>query len=114
MKKVIKIFSIIFFISGLAGILIVKNISYQKEMYINNLEVELRNENNKNQLYKLEWEYLISPINLQEISKEISNEEYNKYFVVLDEDDLLNQTNSAQYQDLITVVEPKGIINSSR
>tara|TARA_Y100000741_G_scaffold136457_1_gene102852 strand:+ start:846 stop:1007 length:162 start_codon:yes stop_codon:yes gene_type:complete len=53
MKKVIKIFSIIFFISGLAGILIVKNISYQKEMYINNLEVELRNENNKNQLYKL-------------------------------------------------------------
>ena len=114
MKKVIKIFSIIFFISGLAGILIVKNISYQKEMYINNLEVELRNENNKNQLYKLEWEYLISPINLQEISKEIFNEEYTKYFVVLDEDDLLNQKNSDQYQDLITVVKPKGIINSSR
>ena len=83
-------------------------------MYINNLEVELRNENNKNQLYKLEWEYLISPINLQEISKEISNEEYNKYFVVLDEDDLLNQKNSDKYHDLITVVEPKGIINSSR
>ena len=58
MKKVIKIFSIIFFISGLAGILIVKNISYQKEMYINNLEVELRNENNKNQVNEIsaiEW-----------------------------------------------------------
>ena len=67
MKRTFKIFSILLFISGLGGIFIVKNISYQKEMYINILEVNLREEVNRNQLYKLEWEYLISPINLQEI-----------------------------------------------
>ena len=114
MKKIIKISSIIFFILGLAGILIVKNISYQKQMFINNLKVELRDETFKNQLYKIEWEYLISPINLQEISNEISKEEYTKYFVVLDKEDLLSRNNSDQYQDIITVVEPKGILNSSR
>ena len=114
MKNTLKIFSIFFFITGLAGILIVKNISYQKEMYINNLEVELRNETNNNQLFRVEWEYLISPINLQEISNKILKEEYTKYFVVLDSEDLLNRKKSEQYQNLITVVEPKGIINSSR
>ena len=114
MKKIIKISSIIFFILGLAGILIVKNISYQKQMFINNLKVELRDETFKNQLYKIEWESLISPINLQEISNEISKEEYTKYFVVLDKEDLLSRNNSDQYQDIITVVEPKGILNSSR
>ncbi len=114
MKKIFKIFSIFIFISGLAGIFIVKNISYQKEMYINSLEVTLREEINRNQLYKLEWEYLISPINLQEITRKISNDEYNKYFIVLDKDDLLNENNMEQYQDLITVVEPKGAQNSSR
>ena len=71
MSKSIKIFLILFFISGLAAILIIKNISYQKEIYINTLEVKLRDEENKNQLYKLEWEYLISPINLTEISNKI-------------------------------------------
>ena len=114
MKKTLKIFSIFIFISGLAGTFIVKNISYQKEMYINSLEVTLREEINRNQLYKLEWEYLISPINLQEISKEISKDEYNKYFIVLDKDDLLNKNNIEQYQDIITVVEPKVAVNSSR
>ena len=114
MKKTLKIFSIFIFISGLAGTFIVKNISYQKEMYINSLEVTLREEINRNQLYKLEWEYLISPINLQEITRKISNDEYNKYFIVLDKDDLLNENNMEQYQDLITVVEPKGTHNSSR
>ena len=114
MKRTFKIFSILLFISGLGGIFIVKNISYQKEMYINILEVNLREEVNRNQLYKLEWEYLISPINLQEISKEISKDRYTKYFNVLDKDNLLNKNNSGQYQDLITVVEPKSILNSSR
>lgn len=114
MSKLIKICSILLFISGLAGILIIKNISYQKEIYINKLEVKIREENNKNQLYKLEWEYLISPINLKEISNKISNEEYTKYFVVLDNHDLINESNLDIYRDLITVVEPKGNSNTSR
>ena len=114
MSKLIKICSILLFISGLAGILIIKNISYQKEIYINKLEVKIREENNKNQLYKLEWEYLISPINLKEISNKISNEEYTKYFVVLDNHDLINESNFDIYRDLITVVEPKGNSNTSR
>ena len=115
MKRIFKIFLIFFFISGLGGIFIVKNISYQKEMYINSLEVALREESNINQLYKLEWEYLISPINLQEISRKILNDEYTKYFIVLDKDHLLNKNNnSKQYQDLITVVEPKSNLNLSR
>ena len=94
--------------------MIIKNISYQKEIYINKLEVKIREENNKNQLYKLEWEYLISPINLKEISNKISNEEYTKYFVVLDNHDLINESNLDIYRDLITVVEPKGNSNTSR
>lgn len=114
MSKSIKIFLILFFISGLAAILIIKNISYQKEIYINTLEVKLRDEENKNQLYKLEWEYLISPINLTEISNKILDEEYTKYFVVIEESELLNERNTDKYKDIISVVNPKGILNSSR
>lgn len=114
MSKSIKIFLIFFFISGLAAILIIKNISYQKEIYINTLEVKLRDEENKNQLYKLEWEYLISPINLTEISNKILDEEYTKYFVVIEERELLNERNTDNYKDIISVVNPKGILNSSR
>ena len=114
MSKSIKIFLILFFISGLAAILIIKNISYQKEIYINTLEVKLRDEENKNQLYKLEWEYLISPINLTEISNKILDEEYTKFFVVIEERELLNEGNTDNYKDIISVVNPKGISNSSR
>ena len=114
MSKSIKIFLILFFISGLAAILIIKNISYQKEIYINTLEVKLRDEENKNQLYKLEWEYLISPINLTEISNKILDEEYTKYFVVIEERELLNEKNADKYKNIISVVNPKGISNSSR
>ena len=114
MSKSIKISLILFFISGLAAILIIKNISYQKEIYINTLEVKLRDEENKNQLYKLEWEYLISPINLTEISNKILDEEYTKFFVVIEERELLNEGNTDNYKDIISVVNPKGISNSSR
>ena len=114
MLKVLKISSIIILILGLGAILIVKNISTQKKMYINQLEISLREESNQNQLIKLEWDSLISPINLQEIASEISEGTYTSIFVVLDNDSFSENLSSESYNDVINVAKPEKIINSPR
>ena len=76
------------------------------------LKVELKNEENKNQLYKIQWDYLVSPINLKKLSEMILTNDYSKYFVVLDEKDLLKD--EELYQDVISVFEPQEPINLSR
>ena len=43
--------SILLLIGGLLSIMIIKNISVQKQKYLEQLKVELKEEENKNQLY---------------------------------------------------------------
>ena len=104
--------SILLLISGLLSIMIIKNISVQKQKYLEQLKVELKEEENKNQLYKIQWDYLVSPLNLKKLSEMIMTNDYSKYFVVLDEDDLLQD--KGLYQDVISVFETQEIINLSR
>ncbi len=104
--------SILLLISGLLSIMIIKNISVQKQKYLEQLKVELKKEENKNQLYKIQWDYLVSPVNLKKLSEMIMTNDYSKYFVVLDEEDLLQ--NKGLYQDVISVFETQEIINLSR
>ena len=111
-NKILKIMSILLLISGLLSIMIIKNISVQKQKYLEQLKVELREEENKNQLYKIQWDYLVSPINLKKLSKMIVTNDYSKYFVVLDQEDLL--LDKELYQDVISVFENKKTINLSK
>ena len=111
-NKILKILSILLLISGLLSIMIIKNISVQKQKYLEQLKVELKKEENKNQLYKIQWDYLVSPINLKKLSQMIINNDYSKYFVVLNEEDLLQD--KELYQDVINVFETEEIINLSR
>jgi len=111
-NKILKIMSILLLISGLLSIMIIKNISVQKQKYLEQLKVELKKEENKNQLYKIQWDYLVSPVNLKKLSEMIMTNDYSKYFVVLDEEDLLQ--NKGLYQDVISVFETQEIINLSR
>ena len=104
--------SILLLISGLLSIMIIKNISVQKQKYLEQLKVELKEEENKNQLYKIQWDYLISPINLKKLSEMIITNDYSKYFVVLDEEDLLQD--EELYQNVISVFEIQENINLSR
>jgi len=104
--------SILLLISGLLSIMIIKNISVQKQKYLEQLKVELKEEENKNQLYKIQWDYLVSPINLKKLSEMIMTNDYSKYFVVLDEKDLLQD--KGLYQDVISVFETQETINLSR
>ena len=104
--------SILLLISGLLSIMIIKNISVQKQNYLEQLKVELKEEENKNQLYKIQWDYLVSPINLKKLSEMIITNDYSKYFVVLDEEDLLQD--KGLYQDVISVFETQETINLSR
>ena len=67
-NKILKIMSILVLIAGLLLIMIIKNISVQKKNYLEQLKVELKEEENKNQLFKIQWEYLVSPVNLKKIS----------------------------------------------
>ena len=76
------------------------------------LKVELKEEENKNQLYKIQWDYLVSPINLKKLSQMVITNDYSKYFVVLDEEDLLQD--KELYQDVISVFETQETINLSR
>ena len=92
--------------------MIIKKISVQKKNYLDQLKVELKNEENKNQLYKIQWDYLVSPINLKKLSEMILTNDYSKYFVVLDEKDLLKD--EELYQDVISVFETQEPINLSR
>ena len=104
--------SILLLISGLLSIMIIKNISVQKQKYLEQLKVELKEEENKNQLYKIQWNYLVSPVNLKKLSEMIMNNDYSKYFVVLNEEDLLQD--KELYQDVISVFETQETINISR
>ena len=111
-NKILKIMSILLLISGLLSIMIIKNISVQKQKYLEQLKVELKEEENKNQLYKIQWDYLVSPVNLKKLSEMIMNNDYSKYFVVLNEEDLLQD--KELYQDVISVFETQETINISR
>ena len=111
-NRILKILSILLLISGLLAIMIIKNISGQKEKYLEQLRVELKKEENKNQLYKIQWDYLVSPVNLKKLSQMIITNDYSKYFVVLNEEDLLQD--KELYQDVINVFETEEIINLSR
>ena len=104
--------SILLLIGGLLSIMIIKNISVQKQKYLEQLKVELKEEENKNQLYKIQWDYLVSPVNLKKLSEMIITNDYSKYFVVLDEEDLLQD--KGLYQDVISVFETQETINLSR
>ena len=104
--------SILLLIGGLLSIMIIKNISVQKQKYLEQLRVELKEEENKNQLYKIQWDYLVSPVNLKKLSQMIITNDYSKYFVVLDEEDLLE--NEELYQDVISVFKTQENINLSR
>tara|TARA_B100001996_G_scaffold47874_1_gene34351 strand:- start:197 stop:538 length:342 start_codon:yes stop_codon:yes gene_type:complete len=111
-NKILKIMSILLLIGGLLSIMIIKNISVQKQKYLEQLKVELKEEENKNQLYKIQWDYLISPVNLKKLSEMIITNDYSKYFVVLDDEDLLQD--KELYQDVISVFEIQENINLSR
>ena len=104
--------SILLLIGGLLSIMIIKNISVQKQKYLEQLRVELKEEENKNQLYKIQWDYLVSPVNLKKLTEMIITNDYSKYFVVLDEEDLLQD--KELYQDVISVFETQENINLSR
>lgn len=104
--------SVLLLIGGLLSIMIIKNISAQKQTYLNELKVELKEEESKNQLYKIQWDYLVSPVNLKKISEMIFTNDYSKFFVVLDKDDLLQD--KELYQDVISVFETQKNINPSR
>ena len=104
--------SILLLVAGLLSIMIIKNISFQKKNYLEQLKVELNEEENKNQLYKIQWDYLVSPVNLKKLSEMIITNDYSKYFVVLDEEDLLQD--KGLYQDVISVFETQETINLSR
>ena len=104
--------SVLLLIGGLLSIMIIKNISAQKQTYLNELKVELKEEESKNQLYKIQWDYLVSPINLKKISEMIFTNDYSKFFVVLDKEDLLQD--KELYQDVISVFETQKNINPSR
>ena len=111
-NKILKIMSILLLIGGLLSIMIIKNISVQKQKYLEQLRVELKEEENKNQLYKIQWDYLVSPVNLKKLSQMIITNDYSKYFVVLDDEDLLED--EELYQDVISVFETQENINLSR
>ena len=111
-NKILKIMSILLLVVGLLAIMIIKNISVQKQNYLDQLKVELKKEENKNQLYKIQWDYLVSPVNLKKLSEMILTNDYSKYFVVLDDKDLLKDEEF--YQDVISVFETQESINLSR
>ena len=95
-------------LSGLIAIMVIKNISAEKQKYINQLELSLREEQEKNQLYQIEWEHMISPLNLKIISEMILTNDYTKYFVVLDKVEIDKNNNS--FQDIITIDQPVSVI----
>ena len=114
MNNTIKIISLLTLLIGLVTVMVVKNISHQKQRYVNSLELELRKEASLNDLLKIEWEYLVSPINLKEITEKVNSNEYNKYFIVLDKDELKRNLELGDYNDIINVAKPDKTINTSR
>ena len=91
---------------------------YRIVFYENQRKIEIvystRKEVSLNDLLKIEWEYLVSPINLKDITEKINISEYNKYFIVLDKDELKRDLNLGDYSDIVIVTKPDETINSSR
>ena len=114
MSNIIKTISLLTLLIGLVTVMVVKNISHQKQQYINSLKLELRKVVSLNDLLKIEWEYLVSPINLKDIAEKINSSEYNKYFIVLDKDELKRDFNLGDYSDIVIVAKPDETINTSR
>ena len=102
-----KIFSVVILLIGLLAIMVIKNISAEKQKYINELELTLREEQKINELYKIEWDHLISPMNIKKISEMIITNDYEKYFVVLDNEDI--EENNELFNDVITVYDTSTI-----
>ncbi len=50
----VKILSVAVLLTGLLAIMVIKNISAEKQKYINELELTLREEQKINELYKIE------------------------------------------------------------
>ena len=102
-----KILSVAILLTGLLAIMVIKNISAEKQKYINELELTLREEQKINELYKIEWDHLISPMNMKKISEMIITDDYEKYFVVLDDDDI--EQNNELFNDIIEVYDTSKI-----
>ena len=102
-----KILSVVIMLTGLIAIMVIKNISAEKQKYINELELTLREEQKINELYKIEWDHLVSPMNIKKISEMIITNDYEKYFVVLDNEDI--EQNNELFNDVITVYDTSTI-----
>ena len=102
-----KILSVTILLTGLLAIMVIKNISAEKQKYINELELTLREEQKKNELYKIEWDHLVSPINIKKISEMIITNDYQKYFVVLDNEDI--EQNNELFNDVIEIYDTSKI-----
>ena len=85
-KNLYKLFIILFFIFGVTGISIVKNISVQKKNYISQLQLELHKQQEAYDIYKIKWDHLISPINLGSKIIGYTQKSYNKTFIVINEE----------------------------
>ena len=103
-SRILKIFSILLLLLGILSIMVIKNISANKEEHIKQLELTLIEEQAMNDLYKIEWSRIISPINLKKISEMIITNDYNKYFVVMDKNDIKQE--QEYFNDVINVVKP--------
>ena len=106
-----KILSVAILLAGLLAIMVIKNISAEKQKYINELELTLREEQKRNELYKIEWDHLISPMNIKKISEMIITNDYKKYFVVLDNEDI--EQNNELFNDVIEVYDTSTINQNS-
>ncbi len=104
--------SLLLLIGGLLSIMVIKNISNQKQKYLEHLKVELKEEENKNKLYKIQWDYLVSPVNLKKLSEMILTNDYSKYFIVLNDEDI--KGDEELYKDVISVFETQEKINYSK
>ena len=106
-----KILSVVILLTGLLAIMVIKNISAEKQKFITELELTLREEQKINELYKIEWDHLVSPINIKKISEMIITNDYEKYFVVLDDEDI--EQNNELFNDVIEVFDTSKINQNS-
>ena len=106
-----KILSVVILLTGLLAIMVIKNISAEKQKFITELELALRDEQKINELYKIEWDHLVSPINIKKISEMIITNDYEKYFVVLDDEDI--EQNNELFNDVIEVFDTSKINQNS-
>ena len=103
-SRILKIFSILLLLLGILSIMVIKNISANKQEQIKQLELTLIEEQAMHDLYKIEWSRIISPINLKKISEMIITNDYTKYFVVMDKNDIKQE--QEYFNDVINVVKP--------